>query len=157
MLQPDTLAPLGDAERLMFTQLTPEDHFLRQLAQVVDFERFRPVLAAAYWPDDGRPPLDPVFMLKLEILALHYRLSDRELVKQTQVNVAYRLFLGLSCASRLPHHTTMTYFRARVGAERMQQIFHVVLGRAHELGLRRHRLPARVDAGCKSQAFMKKP
>ena len=140
MLQLDTLVPLSDVERQLFTQLVPEDHFLSRLGQVVDFERFRPVLAAAYCQDDGRPPLDPVFMLKLEVLALHYRLSDRELMRQAQVNVAYRLFLGLSCENPLPHHTSMTYFRERVGAERMQEIFHVVLGQASELGLLRNRL-----------------
>ena len=140
MLQPNNLVPLSDAERQLFTQLVPEDHFLRRLVQIVDFERFRPVLAAVYCQDDGRPPLDPVFVLKLEVLALHYRLSDRELMKQAQVNVAYRLFLGLGCQSPLPHHTSMTYFRERVGAERMQEIFHVVLGQARELGLVRNRL-----------------
>ncbi len=140
MLQPDNLVPLSDAEQQLFTQLVPEDHFLRRLVPIVDFERFRPVLATAYCPDDGRPPLDPVFMLKLEVLARHYRLSDRELMKQAQVNVAHRLFLGLSCTSPLPHHTSMTYFRDRVGAERMQEIFHVVVGRARELGLVRNRL-----------------
>jgi transposase len=140
MLQPENLLPLSDEERQLFTELVPEDHFVRRLVQVVDFERFRPVLASAYCQDDGRPPLDPVFMLKLEVLALHYGLSDRELMKQAQVNVAYRLFLGLSKKSPLPHHTSMTYFRERVGAARMQEIFHVVLGRARELGLVRNRL-----------------
>jgi transposase len=140
MLQPENLVPLSDSDRQLFTQLVPEDHFLRRLVQIVDFERFRPVLAAVYCQDDGRPPLDPVFMLKLEILARHYGLSDRELMKQAQVNVAYRLFLGRSCQSPLPHHTSMTYFRDRVGAERMQEIFHVVLGQARELGLVRDRL-----------------
>jgi transposase len=140
MLQPDNLVPLSDSERQLFTQLVPEDHFLRRLVQIVDFERFRPGLATVYCEDHGRPPLDPVFMLKLEILALHYRLSDRELMKQAQVNVAYRLFLGLSCQSPLPHHTSMTYFRGRVGAGRMQELFHVVLGQARELGLVRDRL-----------------
>jgi transposase len=140
MLQPQTLVPLNDTERDLFTQLVPQDHFLRQLMQIVDFERFGPVLATAYCPDDGRPPLDPVFMLKLELLARHYRLSDRELMKQAQVNVAYRLFLGLTCKSSLPHHTSMTYFRERVGAERMKEIFHVLLGQAQELGLLRNRL-----------------
>lgn len=140
MLQVESLVPLSDVERQLFSQLVPEDHFLRRLVQVVDFERFRTVLALVYCQNDGRPPLDPVFMLKLEVLALHYRLSDRELMKQAQVNVAYRLFLGLSSRSPLPHHTSMTYFRERVGAARMQEIFHVVLGRARELGLVRNRL-----------------
>ena len=59
MLQPEDLGPLSDAERQLFTLLTPEDHFLRQIVQIVDFESFRPVLATVYCPDDGRPPLDP--------------------------------------------------------------------------------------------------
>jgi transposase len=140
MLQLQNVVALSDTERDLYLQLVPQDHFLRRLLQLVDFERFRPVLASAYCPDDGRPPLDPVFMLKLELLARHYGLSDRELMKQAQVNVAYRQFLGLSCKSLLPHHTSMTYFRERVGAERMQKIFHVLLGQARELGLLRNRL-----------------
>src|ERR1700722_13236014 len=140
MLQPEAVVPLSPAEEQLFTQLVPQDHFLRRLSRILDFERFRPVLVSAYCPDEGRPPLDPVFMLKLEVLARHYRLSDRELIKQVQVNVAYRLFLGLSCQSPLPHPTSMTYFRERVGAERMQAIFQEVLGRARELGLVRDRL-----------------
>jgi transposase len=140
MLQPESLVPLSPAEQQLFRQLVPEDHFLLRLLRTIDFERFRSVLVSAYCQDDGRPPLDPVFMLKLEVLARHYRLSDRELMKQVQVNVAYRLFLELSCQSPLPHPTSMTYFRERVGFERMQEIFHVVLGRARELGLVRDRL-----------------
>jgi transposase len=140
MLLLENFPPLTEVERQLFLDMVPPEHFLRQLVQIVDFERFRPTLAGAYCPDDGRPPLDPVFMLKLEVLALHYRLSDRELMKQVQVNVAYRLFLGLGCKQPLPHHTSMTYFRERVGAPRMQEIFHVVLGRARELGLVRDRL-----------------
>jgi transposase len=140
MLQPNTLVPLSEAERQFFTELVPEDHFLRRLPQVVDFERFRPILASVYCDHDGRPPFDPVFMLKLEILARHYRLSDRELMKQAQVNIAFRLFLELGRKSPLPHHTSMTYFRERVGTERMPEIFHVVLGQARELGLLKTRL-----------------
>ena len=79
-------------------------------------------------------------MLKLDLLSIHYRLSDRELMKNSQVNVAIRLFLGIGCETKLPHHTSMTYFRNRVGAESMQEIFHLVLGKARELGLIRDRL-----------------
>lgn len=140
MLHPELLVPLSDVERQLFVQLVPDDHFLRRLVEIVEFESFRAVLATAYCPNDGRPALDPVFMLKLEILALHYRLSDRELMRQAQVNVAYRLFLGLNSTQPLPQHTSMTYFRDRVGTERLNEIFHIVVGRARELGLVRDRL-----------------
>ena len=79
-------------------------------------------------------------MLKLDLLSIHYRWSDRELMRQAQVNMAHRLFLNLGSDSVLPHHTSMTYFRERVGADALQEIFHEVLGQAREMGLVKDRL-----------------
>ena len=140
MLKTEELVPLDDVERQLYRELVPEDHFLRRLAALIDFERFRDELAAGYSPDQGRPALDPVLLLKLEILSRHYNLSDREVIEQTRVNVAYRLFLGLSRHSPLPHPTSLTYFRQRLGPEHLHQVFHVLLGQARELGLVRDRL-----------------
>lgn len=140
MLQSECFVPLNDFERQLFTRLVPEDHYLRQLERVVDFERFRPTLSQFYAPREGRPALDPVMMLKLDLLSIHYRWSDRELMRQAQVNMAHRLFLNLGSDSVLPHHTSMTYFRERVGAEPLTDIFHGVIGQAREMGLVKDRL-----------------
>jgi len=140
MLKANDLVPLTDLERDWYTALVPENHFLRRLLELIDFERFRPGLEACYCGEQGRPAVDPVCMLKLEILARHYNLSDREVMAQTQVNVAFRLFVGLSLRSSLPHHTLLTYFRERVGTTQLQEIFHTLLGQARELGLVRDRL-----------------
>jgi transposase len=140
MLKANDLVPLTDLERDLYTALVPENHFLRRLLELIDFERFRPGLEACYCGEQGRPAVDPVCMLKLEILARHYNLSDREVMAQTQVNVAFRLFVGLSLRSSLPHHTLLTYFRERVGTTQLQEIFHTLLGQARELGLVRDRL-----------------
>src|SRR6266478_163491 len=136
----DALRLLSDSERTLWEKLVPEDHFLRRLLQAVDFESFRPLLASAYCPDQGRPPLDPVILLKLEALARHYRLSDREVIEVVRFHIAYRLFLGLSVESPLPHHTSMTYFRHRLGPERLQQVFDALVGQARGLGLVKDRL-----------------
>jgi transposase len=120
MVQSEELVPLSDFERQLFTKLVPEDHFLRQLEPLIDFERFRPSLLEHYCPDMGRPPLDPVMMLKLDLSSMHYRWSDRELMRHAQVNMAVRLFLNMGCNTKLPHHTSMTYFRERVGADAIQ-------------------------------------
>jgi len=140
MLQTESFVPLNDFERQLFTRLVPEDHYLRQLGRIVDFERFRPTLAEFYAPREGRPALDPVMMLKLDLLSIHYRWSDRELMRQAQVNMAHRLFLNLGSESVLPHHTSMTYFRERVGADALTDIFHGVIGQAREMGLVKDRL-----------------
>jgi len=136
----DALRLLSDSERTQYEKLVPEDHFLRRLLQAVDFESFRPLLASAYCPDQGRPPLDPVILLKLETLARQYKLSDREVIEAVRFNIAYRLFLGLSVESPLPHHTSMTYFRQRLGPERLQQVFDALVGQARRLGLVKDRL-----------------
>jgi transposase len=136
----DALIPLSDSERALFEQIVPVDHFLRRLLQAVDFEGFRRLLISAYSPDQGRRPLDPVVMLKLEVLARQYKLSDREVIAGARFNIAYRLFLGLSLRSPLPHHTLMTYFRHRLTAQRLQQIFDTLVGQARRLGLVKDRL-----------------
>ena len=82
MLQTEIFVPLNEFERQLFTRLVPESHFLRHLERRVDFERFRPTLAQYYALRAGRPALDPVLMLKLDLLAVHYRWSDRELMRQ---------------------------------------------------------------------------
>jgi len=135
MLQYEKSVPLNDFERQLFARLVPQEHFLRRLEGIIDFERFRPTLTQHYCPWVGRPALDPVLMLKLDLLSIQYRLSDRELLRQVQVNMAYRLFLDIGSESVLPHHTSMTYFRKRVGADALKEIFHGVLGQARELGL----------------------
>jgi IS5 family transposase len=139
MLTATYLLPLPDAERQMFLEVVPEDHFLRRLGQAVDLEQFRPLLEGAY-KAFGRPPVDGVFMLKLELLARQYRLSDREVIAAARFNIAYRLFLGISLKSPLPHHTLLTYFRHRLGPERLQQVFDNLVGQARRLGLVKDRL-----------------
>jgi transposase len=135
-----SLIPMTDAERALYESIVPEGHFLRRLLQAIDFESFRPLLATAYSPNQGRPPVDPVIMLKLEMLARQYKLSDREVIGGARFNIAYRLFLGLSLKSPLPHHTLLTYFRQRLGPERLQQVFDALVGQARRLGLVKDRL-----------------
>src|SRR6516165_1640272 len=136
----DVLIPLNDSERTLYEKIVPQDHFLCRLLQAIDFESFRPLLTSAYCPDLGRPPLDPVIVLKLEVLARQYKLSDREVIAGARFNIAYRLFLGLSLESPLPHHTSMTYFRHRLAPERLQQVFDALVGQARRLGLVKDRL-----------------
>jgi transposase len=139
MLTSDCLLPLADPERQWFLDVVPEDHFLRRLLDAIDFEEFRPFLETAY-KGFGRPPLDSVFLLKVELLARQYRLSDREVIAAVRFNIAYRLFLGISLKSPLPHPTLLTYFRQRLGPERLQQVFDTLVGQARRLGLVKDRL-----------------
>jgi len=136
----DAFIPLTVSERAEFEAIVPPEHFLRRLLEAVDFESFRPLLSSGYSQEQGRPPLDPVVLLKLEVLGHQYRLSDREVMNMARYHMAYRLFLGLSWISPLPHHTTMTYFRQRLGSQRLQGIFDTLVGHGRQLGLVKDRL-----------------
>jgi transposase len=136
----DGLIAMTDAERQLYEQIVPGDHFLRRLQQAVDFDSFRPLLATAYSPDQGRPALDPVVLLKLEVLARQYNLSNRDVIAGGRFNIAYRWFLGLSLHSPLPHDSLLTCFRQRLGPERLQQVFDALVGQARRLGLVKDRL-----------------
>jgi transposase len=132
--------PLTDQDREIFDLIVPPDHYLRRVQVAVDFERFRPLLLGHYDPTQGRPPLEPLLLLKLEFLQFEYGLSDREVIKQSQVNMAFRLFLDLSLRSELPHPSLLTYFRQRLGPQTHQQIFQDLVAQARQQGLVKDRL-----------------
>lgn len=141
MLSPEPQYVLAtDQDREVFSALVPPDHYLRRAAAAIDFERFRPLTAAFYNPSLGRPAIEPVLLLKLEFLKYHDRLSDGQVIAQTQVNVAYREFLGLSLKSDLPDPSTLCRFRGRLGAKGFLRVFDDMIGQAREHGLVKDRL-----------------
>jgi len=140
MLNPPVYEPLTDLDHRIFAATVPADHYLRRVLQVVDFDRCRPLLAAVYDPDQGRPACEPVLLLKLEFLQYHYNLSDRQVVEQARYNLAFRWFLGLSLDSPLPHHTVLTYFRQRLGWQKHQEVFDALVAQARAQGLVKDRL-----------------
>ncbi len=130
---------LSEFDQQVFQVVVPKDHYLRQVAERIDFERFRSRLAEAYSPGMGRPAIDPVRMLKIMFLSYHYRLSDRQVMKRTETDMAFRWFLGLALDKPVPNHTTGTYFRGRIG-ERFEQVFQGLVAQARDAGLVRDRL-----------------
>jgi len=141
MLSPEPQYVLAsDQDRELFDALVPPDHYLRRAAGAIDFERFRSLAAACYHPSLGRWAIEPVLLLKLEFVKYHDRLSDGQVIAQTQVNVAYREFLGLSLKSDLPDSSTLCRFRGRLGAEGFRRVFDDVVAQAREHGLVKDRL-----------------
>ncbi|AVC45657.1 hypothetical protein RLV_1978 (plasmid) [Rhizobium leguminosarum bv. viciae] len=82
-------------EMVTLDSLVPKDHLLRKIDAVIDFSFIRDRVAGLYCPDNGRPPLDPTLMFKALFLDLYGIRSERQLVREIEVNVAYRWFLQL--------------------------------------------------------------
>jgi transposase len=140
MLKSDYYTEPSELDLQVFEQLVPPDHYLRQVKAVIDFEFVRAEVQDCYSPSMGRGAIDPVLMFKLEYLQHHYRLSDREVIVEAQVNVAYRYFLDLALSSALPVASLLSQFRTRLGAERHQALFDQIVSQARGQGLVKDRL-----------------
>ena len=74
--------------------LIPETHLLRKIERMVSFD-FIYDLLAPYYPATGRPSVDPVSMFKMLLIGYLYGIkSERRLVEEVQLNIAYRWFCG---------------------------------------------------------------
>ena len=70
----------------------PDDHLLRQVAKVLDLSGVRRKLAP-YYSDMGRPSLDPELMIRMLLVGYLYGIrSERRLVEEVHLNLAYRWF-----------------------------------------------------------------
>jgi len=97
----------------LYDRIIPEDHLLRKINQVVDFSFVNDTVRECYTPDFGRPAEDPEFMLRLCLLQYLYGDSDRKVVENARVNMAYKYFLGLAIDDEVPDNTTLSLFRAQ--------------------------------------------
>ena len=78
-------------------ELVPKDHFLRQVDSKVDFDFIYDLVEDTYSPNNGCPSLDPVMLVKIPLIKCFYCIrSMRQSMKEIEVNVAYRWFLGLN-------------------------------------------------------------
>jgi transposase len=67
-------------------------------------------------------------MFKLCLLEYLYKLSDPEIVKRTQTDVAYRWFLGLNIADKVPDNTTISHFRSkRLGDKLFEEFINAIV------------------------------
>jgi transposase len=130
----------SEIDQLVFEKLVPTDHLLRRAKEVLDFAALAEQIQDRYHPRLGRPAEDPVRMIQLGFLQFLYDLSDREVLKQTQVNVAFRYFLDLSLDSPLPTVGLLSQFRTRLGEAGYRGLFEELIAQARAQGLVKDRL-----------------
>ena len=91
---------------------------LETMERVVDFEALRPVLEAALAYSDGskggRPPYDPVTMLKVLILAAQNNVSDAKMEFLVRDRLSWLRFLGFDLGAPTPDANTIRLFRERL-------------------------------------------
>ena len=94
-------------------ELMPQEHFLRDLDKLVDFDFIYEKVEDLY-SKTGRPSIDPVVLIKMLLIGYLYGIdSERKLEQEIQVNIAYRWFLGIELDERIPDHSTISQLRRR--------------------------------------------
>lgn len=127
-----------EIELVSIGSLVPDNHLLRKVAGAVDFSFIRDRVKHLYCEDNGRPALDPVVLFKLLLLGYLYGVrSERQLMREVEVNVAYRWFLGLKLRDKVPDASTLSQNRRRRFSESRiyQEIFDEIVLLAINKGL----------------------
>lgn len=111
-------------------ELVPEDHLLRKIDKYIDFTFIYDLVEDKYSTKTGRPSIDPVTLIKIPIIQYMYGIkSMRQTIKEIEVNMAYRWFLGLDFYDKVPHFSTFgkNYKRRFEGTDLFEQIFQQIL------------------------------
>ena len=118
--------------------LVPQDHILRSIDRAIDFSFIYEEVEGLYSPFDmGRPGIDPVSLFKIVFIQYLFGIrSMRQTIREIDVNVAYRWFIGYGLLEPVPHFSTFSknYTRRFQGTAIFENIFRRILEEAADAG-----------------------
>src|SRR5277367_4541096 len=115
----------------------PENHLLRLIDTHIDFGFVREQLKTSY-SDTGRPSIDPELLLRIVLIGYLYGISsERKLVEELRMHLAWRWFTGLGFDQEVPHHSTFSKNRhGRFQESKLfEQLFERIVAQCLKVGL----------------------
>ncbi len=115
----------------------PENHLLRLIEKHISFEFVRERLRNSY-RETGRPSIDPELLLRILLIGYLYGItSERKLVEELRMHLAWRWFTGLGFDQEIPHHSTFSKNRhGRFQESKLfEQLFEQIVKQCVEVGL----------------------
>jgi transposase len=86
----------------------PENHLLRLIDKHISLAFVREKLKESY-SDTGRPSVDPELLLRILLIGYLYGItSERKLIEELRMHLAWRWFTGLGFDQEIPHHSTFS-------------------------------------------------
>ncbi len=119
-------------------EMVPQNHLLRKIDKALDWSFIYDLVEDKYSPDRGRPSLDPVMLIKIPLIQYLYGIrSMRQTIREIEVNVAYRWFLGIDVYDPVPHFTTFgkNYSRRFKDTDLFEQILKHILEQCYKFKL----------------------
>ena len=127
--------------RFLYEQIVPQDHFLRALNCLFDWDALGEHLITLYKGLGlfGRSPYNPILVLKMLFLSYLYDLSERDTERFVNENIPARYFIDLALDEQGSDHSTLTKFKNRLirgGAwSELGRIFDGFVQQARDQGL----------------------
>jgi transposase len=115
----------------------PKNHLLRLIERHISFAFVREKLKESY-SDTVRPSIDPELLLCMLLIGYLYGItSERKLVEELRMHLAWRWFTGLGFDQEIPHHSTFSKNRHGGFQESklFEQLFEEIVARCLEAGL----------------------
>lgn len=137
MLSKNNKRKTDQVQIISVEQFVPKNHILRKIDKYIDFDFIYELVEDKYSLDNGRPSIDPVVLIKILFIEYLFNIkSMRQTIKEIEVNIAYRWFLGLDFYDKVPHFTTFSqnYRRRFKDTNIFEEIFQNILSQAMNKG-----------------------
>ena len=134
----NNLKKQNELELVYIENLVPKNHILRSIDKHIDFSFIRDSTKDLYCSNNGRPSVDPVVLFKMLFIGYLFGIrSERQLIRDIEVNVAYRWFLGFNLTDKVPSHSTISHNRIKrfKDSNIYQEIFDNIVFQAIQKGL----------------------
>lgn len=126
----------GTVEILNIEERIPKEHLLRKIDSAIDFEHIYDLVWDKYSADKGRKSVDPVVLFKIVLIQHLYGIpSLRQTMREIDMNMAYRWFLGYNFSEEVPHFATVSHaFSKRYDSGISEKVFQWILYEAERAG-----------------------
>lgn len=121
-----------DVKNINLDMLVPKDHIIRKIDSALDlsfiYDKVKPL-----YSNTGTNSIDPVVLFKIILIQYLFGIrSMRQNIKEIEVNIAYRWYLGYGLDEKIPHFTTFgkNYQRRFQNTKIFEEIFNEIISEA---------------------------
>ena len=130
MLNKNQVDNRREIQIISIEDLVPKNHILRDIDRAINLDFIYDEVSDLYCHDNGRPSVDPVVLFKIVLLQYTFGIrSMRQTIKEIEVNMAYRWYLGYGMTDKIPHFSTFgkNYARRFADSDIFEKIFERIL------------------------------
>lgn len=118
-----------EAKNISLDNLVPKDHLIRKIDKAINLDFIYDKVKNLY-SNTGVKSIDPVVLFKIIMIQYIFGIrSMRQTIREIEVNMAYRWYLGYGIDEKIPHFSTFgkNYQRRFEGTPIFDEIFSYII------------------------------